>query len=81
VQNACFVKYIGFTDDLNLVFVQDSAYSNYYFNAPNLSLVHQMEKQLKVTDVCGSSRYILQALDGKKVIIYNRTTYEVMKAI
>ena len=43
-QNASFVKYIGFTDNANLVFVQDSAFTNYYFSATGLSLVKEMAK-------------------------------------
>jgi hypothetical protein len=58
-QNASFVKYIGFTDNANLVFVQDSAWTNYYFSATGLSLVKEIAKQAKVLDVCGTSEYIL----------------------
>ena len=43
-QNASFVKYIGFTDNANIVFVQDSACTSYYFSATGLSLVKEMAK-------------------------------------
>ncbi len=80
-QSASFVKYIGFTDDANLVFVQDSACKNYYFSATDLSLVKEIAKQAKVVDVCGSSEYILQAIFNKKVIIINRATVQLIKTI
>ena len=54
-QNASFVKYIGFTGYANLVFVQDSACSNYYFSATGLTLVKEIAKQAKVVDVCGTN--------------------------
>jgi hypothetical protein len=41
-QNARFVKYIGFTDSDNLVFVQDIACTNYYFTSTSLTLVRKM---------------------------------------
>ena len=73
-QNASFVKYIRFTENANLVFVQDSACTNYYFSATGLTLVKEIAKQAKVVDLCGTSEYILQAIEGKKVFIINRAT-------
>ncbi len=61
-QNASFVKYIGFSDNDNLVFVQDSACTNYYLSAAGLSLVKEVRNQTKVVDVCGSFEYIVQAI-------------------
>jgi hypothetical protein len=75
------VKYIGFTEDANLVFVQDSACTNYYFSAIGLTLVKEIAKQDKVLDLCGTSEYILQAIEGKKVVIINRATFELIKTI
>jgi hypothetical protein len=80
-QNASFVKLIGFTDNANLVFVQDSARSNYYFSATSLTLVKEIEKQAKVVDVCGTSEYILQAIENKKVVIINRATFKLIRTI
>jgi hypothetical protein len=80
-QNASFVKYIGFSDDDNLVFVQDSACTNYYFSAAGLFLVKEVRSLAKVVDVCGSSEYIVQAIFGKKVVILNRTTFDLIRTI
>ena len=80
-ENASFVKYIGFTDNANLVFVQDSACSNYYFSATGLTLVKEIAKQAKVLDVCGTSEYILQAIENKKVVIINRATFQPIRTI
>ncbi len=80
-QNASFVKYIGFTDSANLVFVQDSAFTNYYLSATGLSLVKEIAKQAKVVDVCGTSEYILKAIENKKVVIINRTTFQLIRTI
>jgi len=80
-QNANFVKYIGYTENANLVFVQDSACSNYYLSATGLTLVKEIAKQAKVVDVCGSSEYILQAIENKKVLIINRTTFQLIRSI
>jgi hypothetical protein len=57
--HASFVKYIGNTDSANLVFVQDSACTNYYFSVTGLTLVKEIANQAKVLDVCGTSEYIL----------------------
>jgi hypothetical protein len=80
-ENASFVKYIGFTDNANLVFVQDSACSNYYFSATGFTLVKEIAKQAKAVDVCGTSDYILQAIENKKVVIINRATFQLIRTI
>ncbi len=63
------------------MFVQDSACSNYYFSATGLILVKEIAKQAKVVDVCGSSEYILQAIENKKVLIINRATFQLIRTI
>jgi hypothetical protein len=65
VQNASFVKYIGNSETENLIFVQDASLTNYYLTATELSLIKEVTKQAKVTDVCGSSEYIFQAILAK----------------
>jgi hypothetical protein len=80
-QNASFVKYIGFTENANLMFVQDSAFTNYYFSATGLTLVKEIAAQAKVVDVCGTSEYILQAIENKKVVIINRATFQLIRTI
>ena len=80
-QNANFVKYIGFTENANLVFVQDSACSNYYLSATGFTLLKEIAKQAKVADVCGTSEYILQAIENKKVLIINRATFQLIRTI
>ncbi len=44
VQTANFVKFIGFSETENIIFVQDGALTNYYFNANGLSLVKEIAK-------------------------------------
>jgi hypothetical protein len=80
-QNARFLKYIGFTDNANLVFVQDSACTNYYFSATGLTLAKEIAKQAEVLDVCGSSEHILQAIENKEVVIINRSTFQLIRTI
>ncbi len=77
VQNANFVKYIGFTENANLIFVQDSAGSVYIFKADDFSLIKNLLKYAKVLDVCGSSKNIVIAMVGKKIAILSRDKFEV----
>jgi hypothetical protein len=63
------------------VFVQDCACINYYFSATGLSLVKEIAKQAKVVDVCGTSEYIQQAIENKKVVIINRATFQLIRTI
>ncbi len=78
---AFFVKYIGFTDSENLVFVQDNQLTNYYFNSSDLVLKKQLVGKKRVLDVCGSGEYVMQALDGKQVVIFARKTFEWVRTI
>ncbi len=81
VKNASFVKYIGYSDSDNMVFVQDSVCTNYYFTASELKLIRQSADQEKVVDVCGSSEYILQATEEKKVLILSRSSLSLLRTI
>ena len=44
-------------------------------------LIKEVTKQAKVTDVSGSSEYICQAVEAKKVIILNRITFALLRTI
>jgi hypothetical protein len=79
MQNANFVKYLGFTDNSNLIFVQDSAGTIYIFKAVDLSLITNLLKYAKVLDVCSSSNYIVTAVVGKKITILSRDNFVVAR--